>query len=474
MDFLLKSAKYIFKKNDFKIIRYNNNIMEKLKEIYYLNDIFKDEINISILFNDYLREPIKNNITLDKLFDGHYHSEKSKSDINYAKSIKFFINNLYSFKKIKNNNLDFIYNNFNILIIEYLEYYLKKKLRLTTFKSRLAAILRVLYLMFDNKDFELYKNISSVQDNISTIINQKEGNNKRDELEETKHIDFSLILKRRDDIENLFHNFSDKFNKTAYDINQDLILLSLYSLLPPERCELFDLKFYNSLSINENNNEDYILIENNKCFLILNKIKKTHSSIKINIYNECIKLNDLLIESYTLYKRNNVFTAKNKYPVFKSVKAPNIANRFKVIFKDYNKNIGVNAIRSSYISYKLKNPCITYNQKENIANKMRTSVTQIEKHYKKLDDIQYEIEEPKSIKMVKLPKTEKEIMKTYYEKAKDKIAKQQKEYRQNRNIPAYRIKLIRKLNNDKDYIHKTTKAILDKYNIQQGEDGRYF
>ena len=65
-------------------------------------------------------------------------------------------------------------------------------------------------------------------------------------------------------------------------------------------------------------------------------------------------------------------------------------------------------------------------------------------------------------------------MKTYYEKAKDKIAKQQKEYRQNRNIPAYRIKLIRKLNNDKDYIHKTTKAILDKYNIKQSEDGRYF
>ena len=52
--------------------------MDKLKDVYYSNDIFKDEIDISILFNDYPREPIKNHITLDKLFDGHYHSKKVK------------------------------------------------------------------------------------------------------------------------------------------------------------------------------------------------------------------------------------------------------------------------------------------------------------------------------------------------------------------------------------------------------------
>jgi hypothetical protein len=65
-------------------------------------------------------------------------------------------------------------------------------------------------------------------------------------------------------------------------------------------------------------------------------------------------------------------------------------------------------------------------------------------------------------------------MKNYYDKAKDKIAIQQKQYRINRNIPPYRIKLLRKLNTDKDYIHKTTKIILDKYNIKLGNDGIYF
>jgi hypothetical protein len=445
--------------------------MEKLKEKYYFNDIFKKEININILFENKITEPIKKSITLNDLIIGKYHSTKTKSDISISKTIKFFINNLRSFKKIKTDNLDWIYNNYNILIIEYLEYYLKKKLRLTTFKTRLSAILRVLYLMFNNKDLQLYKNISIVQDNITRFINKKEGNNIRDELEEERHLDFSLILKRRDDIEEAFKNIKNKLTKTAYDINQDLILLSLYSLMPPERCELFDLTFRNQLYTNEE--EDYIMIDNNKCILKLNKIKKNHSSITINIYDECMKLNELLLESYNLYPRINVFTAKNKYPILKSVKPVNISNRFKVIFKDYNKKIGVNALRSSYISYKLKNPCISYNEKEAIATKMRTSIKQIDQSYKKID-IDDNIEEAKPIKPVKIPKTEKEIMKTYYEKSKDKIAKQQKEYRQNRNIPAYRIKLVRKLNNDKDYINKTTKTILDKYNIKQGEDGIYY
>lgn len=445
--------------------------MEILKERYYSNHIFKDEINISILFDNILDDTIINSISFKDFQQGKYQVQNSKSDIIISKSIKFFTNNLPSFKSIKSDNLDWIYNNYNILIIEYLEYYLKNKLRLTTFKIRLSAILRILYLMFNNKNLLLYKNISKVQDNISHFINIKEGNNIRDELEEDRHLDFSLILKRRNDIEETFKNLHDKFSKTAYDINQDLILLSLYSLIPPERCELFHLIFKLNISLDEN--DDYILIQNNKCILKLNKIKKNHSSITINIFDECLKLNDLLIESYTLYPRINVFTAKNKYPILKYVKPPNIANRFKIIFKDYKKNIGVNALRSSYISYIFKNPCISYNQKDAIAKNMRTSIKQIDISYKK-NDINEIIQEPIPLKPVKIPKTEKEIMKNYYDKAKDKIAIQQKQYRINRNIPPYRIKLLRKLNTDKDYIHKTTKIILDKYNIKLGNDGIYF
>jgi len=447
--------------------------MEQLKERYYHNDVFKDEININLLFVNLNTEHIQKSISLENLQNGNYHTDKTKSDNSVTKTIKFFTNNLRSFKSIDTSNLDWIYNKFNILITEYLEYFLKHKLRLTTFKTRLSAILRVLFIMFNNKNLQLYKNISSVQDNISRFINKKEGNNLRDELEESRHLDFSLILKRRDDFETAFKNIENKYSKTAYDLNQDLILLSLYSLMPPERCELFELTFRDKSYFNEN--EDYILIDNNKCILKLNKIKKNHSSITINIFDECIKLNLLLLETFNLYPRLNLFTAKNKYPIFKSVKPCNIANRFKVIFKDYNKNIGVNALRSSYISYKLKNPCITYNDKEAIAVKMRTSLKQIEHFYKKIDiNDNIKEEDVIPIKPVKIPKTEKEIMKNYYEKTKDKIAKQQKQYRLNRNVPAYRIKLLRKLNTDNDYIHKTTKFILDKYNIILGDDGKYF
>ena len=43
---------------------------------------------------------------------------------------------------------------------------------------------------------------------------------------------------------------------------------------------------------------------------------------------------------------------------------------------------------------------------------MRTSIKQIEQSYKKID-IDDNIEDAKPIKPVKIPKTEKEIMKTY-------------------------------------------------------------
>ncbi len=101
---------------------------------------------------------------------------------------------------------------------------------------------------------------------------------------------------------------------------------------------------------------------------------------------------------------------------------------------------------------------------------MRTSIKQIYQSYKNIyidDNIDDNIEDNKPIKPVKIPKTEKEIIKIYYEKSKDKIAKHQKEYIQNRNIPVYRIKLILKMINDKDYINKTIKTILDKYNINK-------
>ena len=451
--------------------------MEQFKIKYPNNLIFTDYINIDLLFDNNINEQIKNNISLNDLANGKYHNVKSKSDNNIASSIKFFINNLQSFKKFKDDdNINWVYNLYNLLIIEYFDYYFKKSLRLPTFKTRLTAILRILYLLFDNKDLQIYKNISIVQDNITHFINKKEGNNKRDKLEDTKHLDFGLILKRRYDIETSFKNIDNKFSKIAYDTNQDLILLSLFSLIPPERCEMFGLTFRHSNY--DNNNDDFILITNDKkCILKLNKIKKKHIPLSINIYDVSINLNDLLIESYLLYPRINVFTAKNKYPILKPVKPSNIASRLKVIFKDYNINVGVNALRSSYISYRLKDDALSYNDKTDIAEIMRTSLEQIEKSYKKLkkyDKRKSKNDEAKPIKPVKQPKTEKDIMKSYYEKSKAKIAEQQKQYRTDRNVPAYRIKLLRKLNNDKDYFSKTTKSILDKYNIKKTNDGIYF
>ncbi len=49
-------------------------------------------------------EPIKQTPLLSKLINGDYHTAQSKSDKNIATSIKFFINNLPSFKQYKNQD----------------------------------------------------------------------------------------------------------------------------------------------------------------------------------------------------------------------------------------------------------------------------------------------------------------------------------------------------------------------------------
>ena len=79
--------------------------MEILKERYYSNHIFKDEINISILFDNILDDPIINSISFKDLQQGKYQDQNSKSDIIISKSIKFFTNNLPSFKIFSSSSL---------------------------------------------------------------------------------------------------------------------------------------------------------------------------------------------------------------------------------------------------------------------------------------------------------------------------------------------------------------------------------
>ena len=186
-------------------------------------------------------------------------------------------------------------------------------------------------------------------------------------------------------------------------------------------------------------------------------------------------MNEILLKSYKEYPREYLFIKKDIYLQMKPIKTNSLSTRLKEIFSKYNKNVGINSIRSSYISNKLRNPLITYNEKDELCEKMRTGIQYLERNYKKIDkDIvilhRIEVKEPNEYSSIEKDKI---AQKRYYDNNKEQIARQQKEYRQRTNKPSYRVKLLRKLNADSNYINKTSKQMIDKYQIVKNEDGIY-
>ena len=261
---------------------------------------------------EYVRQ-IKNIPLLSRLERGDYQTDKSKSDYKIVKDIKFFINNLPSFQKYKGqDDLTFLIQNHRLLMLEILEWY-SDDTSLKTIEGRIVALLRILYIAYGIKTYELYQKYSILS--IEVII------------------DFQQQL------------LKDFQTNPTYEKNQDLLLVSLYRYLP-ERNELKLLSFTNEYK----EDKDYIYFdEDNDVMLLLNLVKKRHNALHINLSKDFPILADIIKLSYQLYPRVNVFTD------YKNMKKPisvnGLSKRLIKLFSFTGKNAGVNSIRSSYLTY---------------------------------------------------------------------------------------------------------------------------
>ena len=111
----------------------------------------------------------------------------------------------------------------------------------------------------------------------------------------------------------------------------------------------------------------------------LNEIKKKHLPIRFNITNDAPELAKILKESYELYPREFLFTHYKKYPdVSQQASTATLSDRISKIFSYTGKNVGVNSLRSSYVSFMnseaIKNgKQLSVKQKDKIAERMRSS-----------------------------------------------------------------------------------------------------
>ena len=102
------------------------------------------------LQKDYLK-PIKQIPLLSRLEKGEYQTAGSKSDKNISATIKFFLNNLRSFKQFKGtDDISWVINQDRLLIAEILQYYAdNKKPSISTIKSRFNAITRIFRIAYE-------------------------------------------------------------------------------------------------------------------------------------------------------------------------------------------------------------------------------------------------------------------------------------------------------------------------------------
>jgi hypothetical protein len=289
-----------------------------------------------------------------------------------------------------------------------------------------------------------------------------ETDQKLNKNEEKSFVPFEIVLQVQQKLEKEFEA------NQSYKTNQDLLLISLYSLIPVMRDELKLLEF----TTTKNNDGDYIYFKGNDIILDLNNPKKKHESIQFNITNEAPHLADIIRTSYNLFPRQFVFT--NYDNTEEKAKVQNLSRRLVKMFDFTGKNVGVNSLRSSYATYQDRNR-MTIKEKDALAKKMRTSRKYLDLNYIKiLPNTQtqaamttHEISNTK--KETGLNAYQKQLMRSrdYYENNKDKILNKQKEYKN--SIPKEqkaRAKIIYFLNNDENYKNKVKPQTVEKYDIK--------
>jgi len=345
--------------------------------------------------------PIKQIVSFQKLREGFYEIASSKSDVkNISSNISFFIKNLPSFKKYENtDDLSWVYNENRKLLLELLEYSFLRTSAIATIKQKINAMCRIIRLSLKTKNSYTYSKYSLLVSRIGLSQDDIDDSNLLTDLEMSKFVPFDFIMLKQITLEQQFKNLTEdeKLTQKGYNLNQDLLLLSLYTLIPPLRDEVKTLEF----TFKKETKGDFIQFFNNgDVYLILNEIKKRHDPIEFNLTQLSPQLADILKESYELYPRKPLFASvKDNEYVKKQVKTLS-TNLIKIFSNDYpDKNVGVNAIRSSYYSYRNKlsvqsGTILPYTIKKQIALQMRTSVDRLERSYLKLYNYQNSLFHP--------------------------------------------------------------------------------
>jgi hypothetical protein len=231
-------------------------------------------------------------------------------------------------------------------------------------------------------------NLNTVVRQLNDEINTVEKNQEFDESERLNWVSHTEIKTKIDELKKRY----DRTRKLIH--GYEYLALSLYWYIPPIRnnyCDMHVVKNANEQELLSSNTINYLNEINGKYSVVINfdkvsQLKKKNE--KVLVYNKAvlpvdsIELTEIIRESLERYPRDFLFTKVTN--VSKPMDCLYFRDTLlKRLFKKEGKKIGINILRSSYITWFYEhNPYI--NDRDALAVKMRHSRAVAETNYNKV------------------------------------------------------------------------------------------
>ena len=362
----------------------------KIKMDTEQNSYFNGWLN-EVYLLDYKTVPKINTIDKDDFYKMIYKDENTteRNELNFINVYKAWINNIFV-NRSNEKTLNWVVLNQNEVLYGLLKYRSDNNQSLETLRKDLNLLLKLLKLAVGER-VEIVNKYKSLNQSLSKIYEMKDKMNEITELEETKFVSWLDLNKLKD---KLYNEWLNEYEGTTLDKyknerlrNKNIIALLLnFYINFPMRLEIMDLEFVNSEK-EAKSKQAAIFIKNKKSiWLYFNSKKKGHPDINFDLNDPVLKsfnkenINNLIehiIESAALYPREFLFinSSNNKYT------AKSLQRALYELLPD--KNIGVNSIRSAFVSYWWNK--LNRIQIDRVAYIMRTSVATMHQSYYKQD-----------------------------------------------------------------------------------------